>query len=668
MSLTISRVSLYLVVILLATVNAFGQTPPAEEVLIKNYREEIRLLTLKQPQAEALVDAHRRTLLTIRQKLRDLLLQKVGGLKKDIRDYNTSGQPSAELQTYIQKLQENLKEVESEIQGLGDSSALSLLRPDAAPDVTSVAPPAAAPSPLKSESQAEFEAVVKSFTSEKLEAAAAPPELMEDKGPQINCVALLNDADPSRFSKYDQAVCFLAEKVNDRKGANTEAGIDLREDKGNLLTVLIAKLLKTKGSESLVSFITEAQDARIDQQIGSDPGSSGTTSLVSKGGVPYALGFAVENGAAVQTKSGTTATFRINPAGTLSLFAKKGFITGFQETENDPVLKFLRKSSIGLSFDTSRGAEPGTFTGDRQQLSAVSYRYEFVNERDPRHKKYEVEWEKLVATVGEEFARTTWATTRALQNFGTKGQLLPKLKDPALQAWLDETNGKLAAAGGNVESIAAVIRSEADRVPGELVAEDTVEAITAFAKGFEAYEREKNRLLDRIARGKILTFEYINRREVNAADTSNFNFIAATGTANRVSLTANGSLTLFNKRPLQVSLTSAHANRVRDFQFAGELAVPFKFGKGQFDFWFSGRYERLLDDATTLAGTTMPGTRGDIAVGQFGLNIPIPGLGIKFPVSFTFANRTELVKEKEIRGNFGFTFNWDTLFSKIKPF
>lgn len=64
----------------------------------------------------------------------------------------------------------------------------------------------------------------------------------------------------------------------------------------------------------------------------------------------------------------------------------------------------------------------------------------------------------------------------------------------------------------------------------------------------------------------------------------------------------------------------------------------------------------------------MPGTRGDIAVGQFGLNIPIPGLGIKFPVSFTFANRTELVKEKEIRGNFGFTFNWDTLFSKIKPF
>jgi hypothetical protein len=64
----------------------------------------------------------------------------------------------------------------------------------------------------------------------------------------------------------------------------------------------------------------------------------------------------------------------------------------------------------------------------------------------------------------------------------------------------------------------------------------------------------------------------------------------------------------------------------------------------------------------------MPGTKGDIAVGQFGLNIPIKSLGIKFPVSFTFANRTELVNEREVRGNFGFTFNWDTLLSKLKPF
>ena len=98
------------------------------------------------------------------------------------------------------------------------------------------------------------------------------------------------------------------------------------------------------------------------------------------------------------------------------------------------------------------------------------------------------------------------------------------------------------------------------------------------------------------------------------------------------------------------------------------LQHGFKVGDGQFDFWFSGRYERLLENASTQLGTIVPGTKGDIAVGQFGLNIPIKSLGIKFPVSVTFANRTELIKEKEVRGNIGFTFNWDTLFSRLKPF
>ena len=34
----------------------------------------------------------------------------------------------------------------------------------------------------------------------------------------------------------------------------------------------------------------------------------------------------------------------------------------------------------------------------------------------------------------------------------------------------------------------------------------------------------------------------------------------------------------------------------------------------------------------------------------------------------SFANRTELIKEKEVRGNFGFTFNLDSLLARFKPF
>jgi hypothetical protein len=652
----------------LISAGAIAQQPPLpEEVQINQYREEIRLLVAKPPASDSLLEAHRIALASLRGKLRDLLMQKVGALKKDIRDLKLSNS-SVELQHYVQRLETELKDVQAEIQGL-DTVMPGLAAAPLPASTTLPGGPPALPGATPSAAQREFEEAVKSFSAEKLKAAAAPSDIMANQTPQANCSVLVQDEDPNRFPKYEHAICFIADNISNRKaGGEATAGISLKQNKGQLFTILIAKLLRTAGKESLVSFITEAQEARTDQQVGAGSSSSGTTSLVSKGGVPYALGFAVENGAAVKTQSGTTATFRINPGGMVNLFAKKGFITGFQETENDPVMKFLRKSSVGLSFDTSRGANAGTFVGDRQQLSAVSFRYEFLNDRDPRLKKYQADWEHLVATVGEEFADTTWATTRALQSFGPQNQLVPKFKDAALQAWLDKTNQQIAGAGPGLEVIATIIRSAADQVPVALIMPDTIDAITTFAQGFENYEKEKNRLLDRIARAKVFTLEYTNNREVNAPDTSNFNFIAATGSGARVDLTANGSFTFFNKRPIPLLSSGLRVNRIRDFQFAGQVDVPFKLGDGQFDFWFSGRYERLLSDASTLVGSIMPGTKGDIAVGQFGLNIPVKSLGIKFPVSFTFANRTELVKEKEVRGNFGFTFNWDTLWSKLKPF
>jgi hypothetical protein len=447
----------------------------------------------------------------------------------------------------------------------------------------------------------------------------------------------------------------------------------LARDLSQVLVILTAQLLKTKTSdgESYAAFVTDAQEIRNDQQMGAGPNSSGTTSLVSKGGLPYLFGFAVENGAATQSQSDTTVTFRVNPGGVINMFANKGFITGFREP--DSVVKFLNKTSVGFSFDTSRGNEPNIFTGDKQQLSAVMARVEFLNERDPRHRKYEAAWERLVGNEGVKLAQQVWNTTSALIDLGGNRRAF---RDPALQAWFNQFNERLTQVQGGlagtreqkINAMAGALREQAALVPADRVMEDAITALTSFAKEDRVYTKAKNRLLDDIAKGRIFTLEYLNKREVNAPDTSNFTFIASTGVASRASLTANGSFTFFHQRPEAASLTDPRPNRIRDFQFAGELAVPFKLGDNQFDFWFSGRYERLLTDASNIAGVTVSGTRGDIALGQFGLNVPIKSLGIKFPVSVTFANRTELIDEKVIRGNFGFTFNWDTLWSRLKPF
>jgi hypothetical protein len=669
----VTRVLLAVMLVFMPVINGRSQQvslTPEEQ--IKQYRQDISALAARTPPPEA-QEEHRATLWKLRWELYTLLQQKIGALKKDIQDLrsSTSSAPSAD---YVRQLERILGDVENEAGALNQELTrnqimASLPAASVTSQPISSPTPTATPAPASpTDAQIAVKSAVSNFSAESLRKAAAPAEVGESELPESACsdIGLPTVASPSQ---YDRSICRLAANVN---GARTRHEILFSRDEANLFSILIAKLLKTRGGESYAAFITEAQEARVDQQIGAGPSIAGSTSLVSKGGVPYLLGFAVENGAAEQTQKDTTVTFRVNPAGAIKLFEKKGFITGFQETENDALMKFLRKTSVGLSFDTSRGNNPGVFTGNRQQLSAISAQVEFINERDPRDKKYEKEWEEFVANEGVALARRLWAST--IETFNFNDNKPGTFKDPALQAWLDQTNQLIAAIDpgivgvDRINEIAKVVRRQADLLPVNLVSDETVASITSFAKQFQAYSEKKQQILDKIAKGKILSLDYTNKREVNASDTSSFNFIAATGTQSKVDLTANGSFTFFHKRPLPASPTSQRPGRFRDFQFAGQLLVPLKVGDGQFEFWFSGRYERLLTDASTVAGTTMPNTKGDIAVGQFGLNIPIKSLGVKFPVSVTFANRTELVKEKEIRGNFGFTFNWDSLFSKLKPF
>ncbi|HEY5885669.1 MAG TPA: hypothetical protein VIT88_13335 [Pyrinomonadaceae bacterium] len=652
--------------VLLISVPGMAQ-PPSDEAQIQRLRVNIERLVANAPPPDVPDQGgFRSTLQSLRNQLRDLLVEKRGALKNRIQNLEA---PDAlpEVLRHVQEIRRDLEVVNNEIAVITTQLGVAVGIVVPPPFPAQPAPQVAGPQNDNPPGPG-FDRAVADLSTDELKDAAAPPEVAASEA-VVPCGI---DGRPTGnlFSQLDLAICDLARELND-----DEREITIAQDQINLFTILTAKLLKTKTSdgESYATFVTTAQEQRVDQQIGAEPTTGGGTSLISKGGIPYLFGLAVENGAATQSQKDTNLTFRFNPGGVLNLFREKGFITGFQGYPDDPFQKFLQKTSIGLTYDTDRGDTTGVFTGTRQQLAAVSARIEFLNERDPRHKKYEAEWERFVADQAVKLSDEVWNTTIVTVDFGD-AKTHKAFRDPALQAWLIKLNESLAAVARtsgdatSINAVAKLLRERSDVLPVERVSDETVKALTSFAKQDKQYTDAKNRLLDKIARGKLFTLDYINKREINASDTSTFNFIAATGTGARVDLTANGSFTFFHKRSSAVALTSARPGRVRDFQFAGQVTVPFKVGDSQFDLWFSGRYERLLEDAETLAGTTIPGTKGDIAVGQFGLNLPVPGLGMKFPVSFTFANRTELVKEKEIRGNFGFTFNWDTLFSKLKPF
>ena len=629
----------------------------SDEQNITALRENIQRMVANAPPATAPDENHRKTLLSLRGQLLRLLLKKSGALESRIGNLEAPG-ALPEVKAYAAQVRNDLKAVNDEISSLDQALGGALPAPTAATT------PQPTPDPAAVEKKKNFDNLVTSISPSDL-ATAALPDAVASTPPSCNVNTTVAGA---QASAYDRALCQIAAEVV----RNNNRPIILADDQTALMIILVAKLLRANQGEgeSYAAFVTEAQENRIDQQMGAGPTSNSATSIVSKGGIPYLLGFAVENGAATRTEKDTSITFRLNPGGLVNLFADRGFITGYQASENDSLLKFLRKSSIGLTFDTSRGDTPDVFTGRGQQLSEISARYEFFNDRDPRKKKYAAMWEHFVANEMVKLSTQIGAATDALLDQSDKAGGI-KFKEPALQAWLIQLNKEVSnidpalTGAARINAVAAVINTQADKVPVALVSATAVAAISGFGREFKTYTQRKNELLDTIAKGRIFTVDYTNKREVNAPDTSHFNFIYATGNGRKVDLTANGSFTFFHSRPLASSPTSPRPGKIRDFQFAAQLDIPLR---GNFDFWFSGRYERLMEDASLGSGLVLPGTKGDIAVGQLGLNVPIKSLGVKFPISVTFANRTELVKEKVVKGNFGFTFNWDTLLSKLKPF
>lgn len=655
--------ALLMIVAFLANIGVVSaqQSTASIDEKISQVTKEIEAFKAINPPKELETD-HRAELTALNIRLHALLQEKRASFvayRDKVASASTSPSPDlmARINDNIRQLDKQLQDVLGEIRTnsvlaattLPTDSRVGTAAPDVAvavhnPVATDVlrAAPAPTPSPTPTPSS--------SPTSTSL-APTASGSLMPK-----NCSVV--NLSPNDFSQFEKSFCGLVSDIIENKRRNPKAGIILARNEGNLQRVLFRTLVKSDGEYAIV---LEAEEKRTDKQTGGGPGSAGTTTLAVKGGAPSAFGWAVENGAADADVSGTTITFRVNPIGAINALANNGYISSYREDENDAFTRFLRKTSIGVSFDANRAENLGTITGNGREISAFSARYEFVNERDPRHKKYQKTWEKFMATAGIDFTKGADKALNTLEDADDS----KKFNDAALQKWYAETNAKLAEVESDVAEVQKVLNAQLDKMPVDKLSADTKNAITSFANALGSYRNAKEAILKDIASGNVITFEYTNNREINIPDTSNFRFIAETGTLG-IDLTANASLTMYNKKP-----TGLNINRIRDFQFAGQFDVPLGnvTGIGQSVLSFAGKYQRLLNDnAIALDGTVLPGLKGDIAVGQLKLTVPIKGTGLRIPFSVTFANRTELVRENEVRGNFGFTFDLDTLLNRFKPF
>jgi hypothetical protein len=430
-------------------------------------------------------------------------------------------------------------------------------------------------------------------------------------------------------------------------GQQKRAAVSLQQAPG-----LFALAVALRKEVSAIAVATD--DVRVDKQVGGSDSNAGSTSLVSKGSIPSILGYAVENGALAREISGTTITFRGNPVGIIKALSKAGFTEGYVNADGGT--QFLRRFSFALSFDTSRGnpaaggSGTNVFTGDLQQLSSYSIRCDIVNTRDPRNKAYRDVWNRLFSVDVGPFAL-------ALDHLA---QLL--LADSVFQSWHQRFVEKLQSASD--AGAEEVIRNELEGLKGLPLPDEIDKAAEALGKTYSLVLTNRSQILEDVAKGPIVTLEYTNIRKVDAVDQSNFKLIAEGAFFHgHADLTANASLTILNKIPAGSKL-----DRVQDIDLSGQIDVPLGEVQkiGSLVLSFSGKYKHVMQD-TMMANGMMADTKGDTGVGQVKLTIPVKGSGVKIPISFTFANRTDLVKEKFVRGNIGITFDLDSIFARFKP-
>lgn len=190
-------------------------------------------------------------------------------------------------------------------------------------------------------------------------------------------------------------------------------------------------------------------------------------------------------------------------------------------------------------------------------------------------------------------------------------------------------------------------------------------------------------LLKEISKKPTLAFDYSNTRQiVTLGDSSSGTMTLPPGVINGLpnlgnfllttsgkffgesEVTANFSATRFNgRRP------GPDIGRWRDVQAGFQIDVPLpkieEIGKSTltFSYLFLNLLEEPLGAKILVNGVEQTRT-GVINFGQAKVDFPIGKSGMHIPISLTFSNRTELIKEKDARGNIGITFDLDKLLAK----
>jgi hypothetical protein len=476
------------------------------------------------------------------------------------------------------------------------------------------------------------------------------------------------------------------------------------------------------GTSPFKAVLKSFEANRTDKQAGSSTGSGGTTNLVSKGVTAQILSFAAEHGALTESVNKNVVTVQGSLDGFPAAFIQKGLVPYCPESEpNAPgclhqnAIELLRRFSYGISYDTGQGqqnvtaaasgtpqgtAQPVTFTANQQQITQVMGKVMFFQSKESTSsKRFKKEWSDKVKDL-----KDTAQVGTMLDKLW--GDLIISASNKSYENWLqcatqqvgDASNDALAAVWlAHAQRFAKMLKGDvivtsacaevgtkdpsiktdhnlSDLAAHSLSNPEIEQAASNALRALTAFTFNEQQFVTSLIEKPVLTFEYDYNRPIGQPDNSTFKLIYGQGFGDNWSVTWNGSFNIFNSEPKVPG-----AGRLAYEQTAFEVDRTFTlFGPQTLSGAYYFQHQNSPGILNVTPGNPVPGVtfvglpanatqvfaqKGNINIAQLKLSVGAGGSNVKFPLSVSYSNRTELITNPTWRAQIGVSYDLDALFA-----
>ena len=431
--------------------------------------------------------------------------------------------------------------------------------------------------------------------------------------------------------------------------------------------------------------LRDADQSRLDQQLGTNSNSSGATSLVSKAGSAELLALALNTGVLTRSVNGTTATLSTNADQMFRLIT--GSDPDCTVTCNSRAWfesKILNQSNISASLDLAQqstkiapttGQASGTTpvqVGSASiptgvgRLSGITARYELMNKFDPRTPAFQQNWKQAVKdSAALKSAAINVANATEIVRPIVNKTAPPLDRDEIFKRAKNDPSGK------------ALMDYFADYYSGATDAaiqnEKLGPAVSQVMQDRAIYRDAWYKALDQ-AVGNLVTFEYSYNRPRSQPETHDVKFIYANNFGAMGMLTFNGAVSIYGG----AIPVGAKYGRLRDGQISWEYdrTTSGKSKSIQTQLSLAGYWQYQpnpsvlnIPAGTVVPGTTIPlpngtqefvGTAGSLWVTQAKITIKGSG-GIHVPIGVSWSNKTDLLQGSRVGAQVGISYNFSSL-------